>query len=259
MSWFPLFLNLFALGTAGSIVAVPYKDIGKYYFKFHVLVALLMVALAVALGQPWKGLGAGPFLARTAAAASLLFALLVLVEYAVVRAAGTELRRDALLLPVSTGAVAVALAAFSGAGHGTANAALLAAHLLTCAAVLGTALVAMSTGHWYLANAKLSFDILVRLCRLFVAAVAAKAVVSIVYLAVHFARYRGLEEFDQLVIGVRLIAGLGFGLALALMSLACAKRRANQSATGILYVGVVFVLIGETISMFLTLGQGRPV
>ena len=91
------------------------------------------------------------------------------------------------------------------------------------------------------------------------AAVAAKAVVSVVYLAAHFDRYRGLEEFDQLVIGVRLIAGLGFGLALALMSLACAKRRANQSATGILYVGVVFVLIGETISMFLTLARKMPV
>lgn len=259
MSWFPLFLNLFALGTAGSIVAVPYKDIGKYYFKFHVLIALLMAALAVALGRPWEGLASGPPLARTAAAASLLFALLVLVEYAVVRAAGAELRRDALLLPVSMGVVAVALFAFGRAGHGVGNAALLAAHLLTCAAVLGTSLVAMSTGHWYLANAKLSFDILVRLCRLFVAAIAAKIVVSGVYLATRFAEYRTLEDFDQLVIGVRLLAGLGFGLALAIMSLVCAKGRSNQSATGILYVGVVFVLIGETISMYLTLGQGRPV
>ena len=259
MSWFPLFLNLFALGTAGSIVAVPYKDIGKYYFKFHVLVALVMVALAVALGQPWRGLGTGSPLARTAAVASMLFAVLVLVEYVVVRAAGNDLRRDALLLPVSTGAVAVALAAFAEAGHGTANAALLAAHRLTSAAVLGTSLVAMCTGHWYLSNAKLSFDILTRLCRLFVAAVAAKALVSIVYLVANFARYRGLEDFDQLVIGVRLLAGLGFGLALAIMSLVCAKGRANQSATGILYVGVVFVLIGETISMFLTLARKMPV
>jgi hypothetical protein len=218
-----------------------------------------MVALAVLLGRPWQGLSVGSPLAKLAAVAFMLFSLLVLFEYAIVRAAGTDLRRDALLLPVSTGAVAVALAAFAKAGHGTGAAALLAAHLLTCAAVLGTSLVAMSTGHWYLANAKLSFDILVRLCRLFVLALAAKAVVSGIYLASRFAEYRGLEDFDQLVIGVRLIAGLGFGLALGLMSLSCAKGRSNQSATGILYVGVVFTLIGETISMYLTLGQGRPV
>lgn len=250
MSWFPLFLNLFALGTAGSIVAVPYKDIGKYYFKFHVLVALLMVGLAVFLGRPWQGLAGGPPLARVAAVASLLFAVLVLVEYVLVRAAGDELRKGVLILPVLAG---VAVAALAGGG------ALLAVHLLTCAAVLGTSLVAMSTGHWYLANAKLSFDILVRLCRLFVLSVAAKAVVSGIYLATRFTEYRGLEDFDQLVIAVRLAAGLGFGLALAIMSLVCAKGRSNQSATGILYVGVVFVLIGETISMYLTLGQGRPV
>ena len=259
MSWFPLFLHLFALGTAAAVVPVPYKEIGKYYFKFHVLIALLLTGLAVALGRPWQGLASGPFLGRAEAVAVLLFALLVLVEYVVVRAAGAEPRRDALLLPVSTGTVAVALAAFARAGHGTAGAALLAAHLLTCAAVLGTSLVAMSTGHWYLANAKLSFDILVRLCRCFVLALAAKAIVSGIYVAARFSEYQGLEAFDQLVIGVRLLAGLGFGLALALMSLSCAKGRANQSATGILYVGVVFTLIGETISMYLTLGQGRPV
>jgi hypothetical protein len=44
-----------------------------------------------------------------------------------------------------------------------------------------------------------------------------------------------------------------------MMSLSCAKRHANQSATGILYVAVVFVLIGETISLYLTLGTNRPI
>jgi hypothetical protein len=259
VTWFPLFLSLFALGTAAAITAVPYREIGKYYFKFHVLVALVMTAMAVGLGRPWLALGAGAPLARTAAAASLLFALLVVVEYAVVRSAGTGLRKDALLLPVSTGTVAVCLAAFAMPGHGVGAAALLAAHLLTSAAVLGTSLVAMSTGHWYLANAKLSFDILVRLCRLFVAALAAKAVVSLLYLALRWESYAALEAFDQLAIAVRVLAGLVLASVLALMSLSCAKGRSNQSATGILYVGVVFVLIGETISMYLTLGPGRPV
>lgn len=259
MTWFPLFLNLFALGTAGSIVVVPSREIGRYYFKFHVLVALVLCALAVGLGRPWQGVFAGAPLARTAAAASLLFALLVLVEYAVVRAGEGELRRDLLLLPVSTGAVAVALSAVSLSGHGIGGAALMAAHLLTCAAVLGTSLVAMSTGHWYLANAALSFDILTRLCRLFVASLLLKAVVSAVYLVTRWSEYAGLEAFDQLAIAVRVLAGLVLATALAFMSLACAKTRSNQSATGILYVGVVFVLIGETVSMYLTLGAGRPV
>jgi hypothetical protein len=259
VTWLPLFLSLFALGTVGAIAAVPYREIGKYYFKFHAFLAVVMVALAVGLGRPWLGLTSGGPLDRTAAAASLLFALLVLVEYAVVRAAGEDLRKDALLLPVSTGAVAVALAAFARGGHGLLEPALLAAHLLTSAAVLGTSLIAMSTGHWYLANAKLSFDILVRLCRMFVGALGAKAVVSAIYLALRWERYTTLEAFDQLAILVRVLAGIVLAAVLAWMSLTCAKGRANQSATGILYVGVVFVLIGETISMYLTLGAERPV
>ena len=62
------------------------------------------------------------------------------------------------------------------------------------------------------------------------------------------------------VMSVRMIAGLVMAMILALMSLSCARRRANQSATGILYVVVVFVLIGETISLYLTLRErGTPI
>ena len=46
-------------------------------------------------------------------------------------------------------------------------------------------------------------------------------------------------------------------MTLALMILSCAKGKANQSATGILYVGVVFVLMGEVISLYLTLKPAK--
>jgi len=56
------------------------------------------------------------------------------------------------------------------------------------------------------------------------------------------------------------VAGIVLAGVLGLMALSCAKRRANQSATGILYVAVVFVLIGETMSIALTLGaHPRPI
>lgn len=254
MSWFPLFLHLFALGTAGAMAAVPFREIGKYWFKFHAMLALLLVTAAVLLGRPWSGFAAGRF----AAGLAFAFAAAVLLENVIVRAASGDLRADALLLPASVGVPFVAVAAFGLTKFGAGAALLLALHLLTAAAVLGTSLVAMTTGHWYLSNAKLSFDILKRLCRLFVLALAAKAAVSAVYAATRFADYWALEDFDKLVMGVRLGAGLAMALALGLMSLSCAKRRANQSATGILYVAVVFVLIGETISIYLTLGAGRP-
>jgi len=254
VSWFPFLLHLFALGLLGTVAFVPSREIGRYFFKFHATLGLLAVTLAVLLGRPWEP-ASGPWLVRMLAFA---FAGAVLAENAIVRAAGAELRRDALLLPVSVGLPFAAVTAFSLAGPGVGGAVLSTFHYWTSAMILGTSMAAMTTGHWYLSNAKLSFDILVGLCRLFVLAAAAKTAVSGVYLASRFGEYWALEDFWRLVFGLRVGAGEAMALVLGLMSLACARRRANQSATGILYVGVVFVLIGETVSLYLTLGRGWP-
>lgn len=259
MNWFSVFLHLFAMGTGATLIAVPYRQIGKYYFSFHSTMLLVLVAVAILVGQPWSQLGQGTAYAKVVAGLSMLFAALVLVQNVVVRAAEADLRIDALILPVSAGAVFIIMAAFGWTAYGTATAVLLTFHLLSAAMVLGTSMVAMSTGHWYLANAQLSFDILIRLCRMFVLAIGIKAVVVAIYAIWRFEDYWRLEDFYKLVMGVRIAAGIFFAVALALMSLSCAKRHANQSATGILYVAVVFVLIGETISLYLTLGMQRPI
>lgn len=259
MNWFPVFLHLFALGTGASLIAVPYRQIGKYYFNFHSTVLLVLVAVAVLVGQPWSLLGQGTTYMRVVAGLSMLYALLVLGQSVVVRAAEADLRVDALILPVSAGAIFIIMAAFGWTAYGTGAAVLLTAHLLTAAMVLGTSLIAMSTGHWYLANAQLSFEILIRLCKMFVASIGVKAVIVAIYAVSRFEEYWRLEDFYKLVMGVRIAAGIVLAVALALMSLSCAKRHANQSATGILYVAVVFVLIGETISLYLTLGMNRPI
>ena len=257
MHWFPLFLNLFALGTAGALAAVPAREIGRYFFKFHSTTVLVVVSVAALLGRPWEGLGSGTGVQRAAAAAAFLFAVVVLVQNVVVRASAGDVEFRMILLPALAGAAFAALAGCADRSPGEGL--LLAVHLLTAAAVLGTALVAMTTGHWYLANAQLPIGILVRLTGMHVLAVGLKAAVTATYGILRFETYSGLEDFYKLVIGVRIGAGLILAMVLALMSLSCAKRKATQSATGILYVSVVFVLIGETISLYLTLGTGRPI
>lgn len=62
-----------------------------------------------------------------------------------------------------------------------------------------------------------------------------------------------LGSRDQLmyVISVlRFIAGIFFAIILTLMALSCARIKSNQSATGILYVIVAFVVIGEMIGCY---------
>jgi len=259
MNWLAVFLNLFALGTGAALIAVPYRQIGKYYFSFHSTMVLVLVAIAVLVGQPWSHLGQETAYVRVVAGLSMFYAALVLVQNVMIRAAQEDLRVDVLILPVSAGAVFIIMAAFGWTAYGTGTALLLTVHLLSSALVLGTSMVAMSTGHWYLANAQLSFDILIRLCRMFVLAIGIKSVVVAIYALWRFEDYWRLEDFYKLVMGVRIAAGILLAVALALMSLSCARRHANQSATGILYVAVVFVLIGETISLYLTLGMQRPI
>src|SRR5437762_11453638 len=58
-AWFPVFLNLFAMGTGASLIAVPYRQIGKYYFNFHSTILLVLVAAAVLIGKPWQLLAHG--------------------------------------------------------------------------------------------------------------------------------------------------------------------------------------------------------
>ena len=48
-------------------------------------------------------------------------------------------------------------------------------------------------------------------------------------------------------------------LLLAPFVVKTARMRSNQAATGLLYVAVVFVLVGELLAAYLTLRSGLPV
>ena len=137
---------------------------------------------------------------------------------------------------------------------------LFCAHLLSSSAVIGTALVAMILGHWYLVNAALSFDHLVKLCRALLIAVGVKFVISAIYFAIQYDVFRPvLFEFDGMMLGVRVGAGLLMVGAMSWMAYSCAKSKSNQSATGILYVVVMFSLVGELVSMYYTLNKMTPI
>ena len=92
MSWLPILLNLGALGTAAAIATVPYREIGKYYFKFHAMLALLLVMAAVLLGKPWAALSRGTPLEKVAGLAAFVFAAVVFLENVIVRASDRTLR-----------------------------------------------------------------------------------------------------------------------------------------------------------------------
>lgn len=130
-------------------------------------------------------------------------------------------------------------------------------YMLTSSLLLGGSLSTMILGHWYLLNAKLSFVPLIRLSTVLVVAIIAKA---LLVAAAFFLNWRILcnmeNPFDIMLVVARIGAGIIFAFILAVMVLKCAKLRSNQSATGILYALVVFILIGELLSHYLTFSRG---
>src|SRR5207248_1405081 len=69
-------------------------------------------------------------------------------------------------------------------------------------------------------------------------------------LAINFYQVYGLFFWQRVVLGLALT------LVLSIMTYFCVRIRSTQSATGILYVVVVFCLIGELIGRYLFLRTG---
>lgn len=137
----------------------------------------------------------------------------------------------------------------------------IAAFLGTSAVVLGAGLVAMILGHWYLVS-PLSFDLLARFSKVLILALAARLLaVGWNVWANHGGQWvsGGLPTFDGLIVGFRFGVGIVLPVIFTLMALQCAKVRSNRSATGILYVVLVCILLGELASWHLTFDRGALV
>ncbi len=243
-------LFAFSLG-AGWVVSLLFVAWGKITRKFFLMNAAFAAFFAGTGGWLlWRG-GAeayGP-LGAGAAFALLLAALLFLPDGAA--RAGLWLASAVSLagIALATKAVWPALSIASGG------------------IAMGTVLSAMILGHWYLAGPGLSFDLLVRASKVFLGSLVARLVLVLVVLAV----YRDLGTLGGVVsnsstavflsgvLWTRLVAGLAAPIVFAWMVWQCARIKSNQSATGILYATIVFVLVGEALAQYYRAQTGVPV
>ena len=136
------------------------------------------------------------------------------------------------------------------------------------ALTLGWSLITMLLGHWYLVAPRLTFRHLVIFCWVLLAIVVVRFGVVGWSLAVasgvdpmtsHPMRLLTGFAGEGMFFWFRVFWGLLIPVLLAVMSLHCARRQSNQSATGILYVLVVGAFIGEITALYLTLSVGVPV
>jgi hypothetical protein len=247
-------LGLFVLqagcGTALLLVFFPPKTLGKGFFSLHGTIALAAISIALIL-RP-HGL---PFVATLVSAAAL--AGYALMAHAGRAAAGRPLLLAAALAAgYSASRVAVLAPRNPGSGW-TAASALLGG--LFFAAVL----LVMNLGHWYLVSRSLPFQLLARGATLFALLAAARATLLGAAVAAN-PRPEGLDALlsldrDALFFLFRVVWGIVGPLALSWFIWRTAEMKSNQAATGLLYVALVFVLIGELLASYLTVVTGFPV
>lgn len=139
-----------------------------------------------------------------------------------------------------------------------ANYSLMLLFILAGTIFLAFHLMNMIFGHWYLINRELPIKHLVTACRnlifvTYVRLISVGAATYLVYTKMSTSEFARLTDFmgHGVFFWARILAGLGIPWLVSHLAYSSAKIGSNQSATGILYAGTVFVLMGEIMTLYL--------
>jgi len=251
------FLTQAGAGALLAMTAVPVLAGGRLYLRFGAALAASLIALG--LGVSWWRFGLEPggrFLAGAVATlliAAGLFHVARIGAGFVMMLAGTALAlagvaSDAWLLLPAEGAAAPSRFWF-------------VLDAVAGGLVSGSVLMAMVLGHYYLNIAGLRIRYLERLTLFATASIAARAVILAVALTLHRAAWlpmlgmlvdagdslsdASIDPFTAVLLLLQVAAGILVPFVFCLMAWRSARIASTQSATGILYVALIVVMMGE--------------
>jgi hypothetical protein len=246
------FLLRLAFGLAVGMAITPSAKVSSGFYRNHLYVTLGLTTLAalVASGLSW------PVMWPAAAAAVLSYVGSVLWLYER-KAAGVV-----VLWLVAACSLAAAWAGLSG--YATFSVDTLQARLLWWLApassglVLGTTVAAMLLGHWYLNSPGMELAPLRRLLAVAAIAVGVQMLASGVGLAADLSSAAPPSTGWWMFVVLRWSFGLVGVWALLWMAWQTLKIPNTQSATGILYVAVIGVFVGELAAELLSAESAIP-
>ncbi len=250
--WFPMsllaqFLLRLAFGLAVGMAITSSRQVSSGYFRNHLYVTLGLATLA-ALALAHVSMAAT---ICSIVAAALSYVGTVCWLYEAPRAG------KAALTLVATASLAAALfgSATGQTPSGDAASLLCAAAVATSGLVLGVTTAAMLLGHWYLNSPGMELAPLRRLLAVAAVAILLQAVVSGIGLV---AQWNAGQNVPLHWVGLRWSFGLAGVLALLAMAWQTLKIPNTQSATGILYVAVIGVFVGELAASLLSAESAFP-
>lgn len=135
------------------------------------------------------------------------------------------------------------------------------ASMLAGALLLGATTVGMILGHWYLVIRRPSFEHLERFTQIIMGAAGLRTLIFVATLillgklepqfASTFVPTLWSPQGNLFFVLMRILWGLAMPIFLALFAFRCVKEKANQAATGLLYVTEISVLFGELFAAYL--------
>lgn len=254
------FFTSAAAGILAALILAPFRELGRFFFVLNAGLAFLLLCLAAPLRLTSTS-GKPPSWIFAALAMTLLIGYLSAL----------------LLLRAGRSWTGLLVASAVAALMATAQDGWLAAGergpkwifglaALCAAALLGSVTVGMLLGHWYLVRTRLDVSHLLLFARLFAAALAVRAAFFVAGLLGTGARSpQGLGRFlretaigSGLFFWQRVFFGFLGPAAFAYMIHETARIRSTQSATGILYLAVIFVVYGEFLARYLAVSGVGP-
>lgn len=276
MALLTLFLLRSCFGLALGMLLVSSRQVTSGYFRNNLYVVLGLAALAVLLSRSavpeayWYAMAAAALSYSGAVAwlyerPGLGKAALAIVGFAAFAGslAVCESRRDAAV-PTDTPSQEAAPegAATDSASWGTAGRYAPPLRIVgnaTSGLLIGLTLAAMLLGHWYLNSPTMQLAPLGRLIMAMAVAVLVQAVVSALGLWGELAVPPSPGARWLLFLTLRWAFGIVGVAGLLWMAWQTLKIPNTQSATGILYVALVGVFVGETMSLLLSAESVYPV
>ncbi len=264
-TFFFLFSQL-GVGMMLALLFISPRSIGNSFFKFASLTAAILMAVTLGFNFIF------PSPVRTSQVPVVFLAVAALITAIYNRVVDADKFSAAFWLLVgSTATGLVSIGADSLAFtrlmvlNGYENWVLLLNHV-AASALLGSVMLTMVFGHWYLVVPKLSIDPLKRLTKVLIGAIAVRVITILASFAVllleqHIplsAIVRELTIQQGIFFWPRVIFGVLIPIILAGMIWSTVQIRHTQAATGLLYLAVVALLFGEFFSKFLLFAVNIP-
>jgi len=260
-----LFLAHLGIGIAATLLIVG-STAGAQFFRFNSGLAAVLLLVALAFR-------ATPVVVtdmESAGVIALVVATGALLVYWASIGRGLASLRPWLLwvTAVGGGLSMVAQGIGLSAGETWPLAALTVASFFSSAALLGGACTAMILGHWYLVLPSMDVSLLQSMVKFHIGSTVVRTVVVAVVVGAAFVSWQAPSgaSYSQYVLSLdgvffwqRVLFGLGSPAVLSYLTWETAKIRATQSATGILYVDLFTVVVGEVLAKYLLLSTRVPV